>query len=417
MILPLLVFLAGPPVPGSGHLIDAAGLFSRDAVARAEKRIVYLRRAHDTGMALEAVAQQPDLRHLAGAENAAERERALDRWARGKGLAAGARRGVFVLISKSPRDARVVALPDEKAAPADMLARIRDAFLERLGKAPDEALSRGLDRWGEELGPVLDPFNLFSRAGKAEAAARIARLAAEYQGYELIVETALEPEEIERLRGFLNTVERNKAIDRWARERAVAVSILRGRFKGLFMVIGVRRGEKRPRDVRVVGWPDEVEDRVPPSKRWLVQREMEGSLQSNPDRGLDRSIVKFQQVLEQVKEHYNPLPAIPMLVLLGGLTAGWVVLTVARRQLYRGGAVVPPLYPPAVQGSIFGSPAGLWINDQLFAAEAALNPAPVPGSETSPRPSGSLGGETSPRPASKLGGETSPRPPGEAPPQ
>ncbi len=211
----------------------------------------------------------------------------------------------------------------------------------------------------ELSGPVRDAAELFSKGAREKAAARLAALQKEH-GWELVIETAEKQVDSSHLAGVINTFERHRFIDRWAKDRA---GIVLDRRKGLYVII-----TRHPEDVRVVGWPDETDLVFPGHKRERLRSEIRTQLRQNPDGALALGIDHWELLLDGAKLRSNPLETVPLLIVLGVHAAGWVVLSLARRQLYREGEL-PPLYPPAVQGGVLGTPAGLWITDRLFDSE------------------------------------------------
>ena len=215
------------------------------------------------------------------------------------------------------------------------------------------------------VGPVLDYLRLFSPEAVARAKHRIAELETEY-GYQLVIETRKSQKDMSGHRGWFNSSEREREIIKWVRTQADDAGVK----NGLYILITLQ-----PRDVRVVGWPDDAELTFPPYLRQRVREDVRVRLRDNPDGALGAAIDRFAELLLRVKQHSNPLETVPLLAVLGSLAGGWLVLFLVCRRLV--GLTGSALYPPALQGCIFGSPAGMWVNDQLFRAEIPAAPVPV----------------------------------------
>ncbi|MBY0227671.1 MAG: TPM domain-containing protein [Gemmataceae bacterium] len=374
-MLLLCLFLAGPvskttapdPKP-TGPVIDRLFLFGKHATARAAHDLADLKARHKRGLVLETVADDPDLKKAQALKEDA-RERALDAWALKRAKAANVGNGLYVAITGSPRAVRVVGLAGEgeDVFPPERRDALRDDIRSELRENPDKALSVAVKRFGEMLddlkitGPVLDRLRLFTASAIARQAERLKALREEHEGWQLIIETTRKQADMSHLKGWFNGAERERAITAWAREKAQEAGLV----KGLYVVI-----TQEPRDVRVVAWPDNAELTFPPYMRQRLREDMRPGLKTQPSDGaLGAAVDRFEELLRRVKQHGNPLETVPLLAVLGGLVGGWLVLFIVRRR--HGG---PALYPPAMLGGVFGSPAGMWINDQLFDTEA---PPPV----------------------------------------
>jgi hypothetical protein len=213
-------------------------------------------------------------------------------------------------------------------------------------------------------GPVIDHVGLFSPGAVERATKRIAELRQDH-GWDLVVETLEEQVDSRHLSGVFNTFERQRFIDGWARERADATL---GRKKGLFVLF-----TRQPEDVRIVAWPDEADVVFPGYMRERMRTDLKPQMRQNPDGALDLAVAQWEGLLGRVKVRSNPLETVPLLLVLAFLSALCLVLVIARRQMY-GRGERPPLYPPAVQCGVFGTPACLWISDRQLDLERPQAP-------------------------------------------
>ncbi|MFQ3591611.1 MAG: hypothetical protein SNJ82_00260, partial [Gemmataceae bacterium] len=73
-------------------------------------------------------------------------------------------------------------------------------------------------------------------------------------------------------------------------------------------------------------------------------------------------VERFANLLERTREASSPFHIVPYVLLIGVLTALWLGLVLIRQRVVG----TQPLYPPAVQGGVLGTPAASWIYDRLF---------------------------------------------------
>ncbi|MGL4552394.1 MAG: hypothetical protein ACRC33_14540, partial [Gemmataceae bacterium] len=203
---------------------------------------------------------------------------------------------------------------------------------------------------------IRDGAGLFSPAAVREASERIAGLKAKY-GQEIHVETVPSQPSMADIEGILYKGSRDTRLRIWVRERAAAS----GLDKGLFVVVS-----KSPPDVRLAGWPTEAEERFLWSRREEVRSGMRRYLRDSPDRALSEAVDRFAALLEQTRQAPSPFATIGMLTVMGGVVGVWLVLCVVRRRVLGLTAV---MYPPPVQGGLFGTPSASWIYDRLFRGE------------------------------------------------
>jgi hypothetical protein len=122
---------------------DEAGLFTPDAVKKAEHGIAEIRTNYHIDLSVDTVRALPPSDHKwLYFWDRRQRNRFLENWARERARAAGVD-GVFIQICTRPRDVRVVVWPPEsgqKFTEADC-ERVRSFLVRRLQTgSPDEAL-------------------------------------------------------------------------------------------------------------------------------------------------------------------------------------------------------------------------------------------------------------------------------------
>jgi hypothetical protein len=201
--------------------------------------------------------------------------------------------------------------------------------------------------------PILDRLRLFTPEGIARAEHQLAVLR-ELHGYEMRIETLDRQPAPEGLSGFWYWHLRQAQLRMWVHDRARDS----GMEKGLYVVI-----TQRPLDVRVEAWPADTSDKFLVSRRDTIRRGMLEPLKLNyPERALAQGIERFSHLLEQTQEKPSPFNLVPYLILIAVLSGLWIGLCLLSRRLVG----TQPLYPPAVQGGILGTPAASWIYDRLF---------------------------------------------------
>jgi hypothetical protein len=220
---------------------------------------------------------------------------------------------------------------------------------------------------------VLDGAKLFHQP----AIDRVSRLAADIHetfGIQMVIETAkappgLDPEKLRHMRSRAVI----RALRDVAQDRAMELKV-----DGLYVLITTD-----PRHVTVVGWPANREEEWALSnyKREELRKELARNLVGDPDDALVHAVESYRALLGD-RVHRSPLGTFRALAVVGVLLGVWLLLRFARRRA--AGPERPlPIYPPAMLGSLFGVPAGFWIQDRLFQAERPLHPdaltrAPVP---------------------------------------
>jgi hypothetical protein len=205
-------------------------------------------------------------------------------------------------------------------------------------------------------GAIVDPLRLFSPETIEAAEQRILALQEEF-GYELRIETTESQPPARDLTTMWYWHKRQEQLRSWVHDQARAS----GMKQGLYIIIS-----QKPLDVRVEAWPADTRDKFLMSRREEIRRGMLQSLRlAAPNRALNQGVERWAYLLETTREIPSPLKTIPLLIFMGILTAVWLGLCLIRRRL--DGAT--SLYPPAVQGGIFGTPVASWIYDRLFADE------------------------------------------------
>jgi hypothetical protein len=176
-------------------------------------------------------------------------------------------------------------------------------------------------------------------------------------GYEMRIETVDRQPAPEGLSGFWYWHLRQAQLRMWVHDRARDS----GMQKGLYVIIS-----ERPLDVRVEAWPADTQDKFLVSRRDEIRRGMLEALKLGaPTRALNTGVQRFGHLLERTQEKPSPFNLLPYLILIAVLAGAWVGLCLLRRRLVG----TQPLYPPAVQGGILGTPAASWIYDRLFYTE------------------------------------------------
>ena len=209
--------------------------------------------------------------------------------------------------------------------------------------------------------PILDRLNLFPK-GIAEAEHRLALLRERF-GYEMRIETIDRQPAPEGLSGFWYWHLRQAQLRMWVHDHARDS----GMTKGIYVMIS-----QSPLDVRVEAWPADTSDKFLVSRRDTIRRGMLDPLKLNaPERALAQGIERFSHLLERTQENPSPFNLVPYLILIAVLSGLWVGLCLVRRRLVG----TQPLYPPAVQGGILGTPAASWIYDRLFQGDEEKSPA------------------------------------------
>jgi hypothetical protein len=203
------------------------------------------------------------------------------------------------------------------------------------------------DRW------ILDPQKRFPAELVAPMEQELRRLYQKY-GYEMRIETVERLPSPEGLSGFWYWHRRQEQLRSWVLDRARAS----GMNQGIYVVI-----TQTPLDVRVEAWPADSNDKFYTSRRDEIRRGMLQALKvAAPERALKQGIERFEYLLQRTQEIPSPFRLLPYLLLIALLAGLWLGLLLLRRQLIG----TTPLYPPAVQGGILGTPAASWIYDRLF---------------------------------------------------
>jgi hypothetical protein len=252
----------------------------------------------------------------------------------------------------------------------------RDAVMKPLFAAMLTILLGGSTLAGAPSRPaVIDNAKMFSPEVVKRANLLIADIRQEY-GIDLCVET------MEQLPGLdaaklasMRTRARGKLLQDTAQERADEAGV-----DGIFVLVTTN-----PPNVILVGWPvrRELEDKPLEEGGGLsftkrdtrMRRPFAAQLANDPDGALLRLVDHFRMVVkERVAPPPSPLETGPAAILIGVMIGLWIVLmilqrAVARRQAAVAGEPCPPLYQPAMLGSLFGVPAGFWVYDRLFRRE------------------------------------------------
>lgn len=234
-------------------------------------------------------------------------------------------------------------------------------------------LLAGLAPAAEHPPAVIDNEHLFGK----EAIDRVAQVVADLRKdnkVDLCIETMKEapglPSEKHRKMKMKEVL---TALRYAAQDRAEQLGV-----HGLYVMITTD-----PKHATVVGWPADWERREEGSKHKREQLHKALAkmvLTRNPDETLWRAVEQYRASV-RAPARPSPLQTLPAVAVAGGLLGAWLLLRLLRaRSLDR-----RPIYQPAMLGSIFGVPAGFWINDRLFQAErpvaVAVEAAPQPPTE------------------------------------
>jgi hypothetical protein len=218
-------------------------------------------------------------------------------------------------------------------------------------------LFAGLAPAAEHPPAVIDNEHLFGK----EAIDRVAQVVAdlrEVNQIDLCIETMKEapglPTETQRK---MKDRKLHQALRYAAQDRAEQLGV-----HGLYVMITTN-----PKHVTVVGWPADWERHEAGSlyKREQLRKALAKMvLARNPDETLIQAVEQYRARV-RAPARPSPLQTLPAVAVAGGLLGAWLLLRLLRaRSLDR-----RPIYQPAMLGSIFGVPAGFWINDRLFQAE------------------------------------------------
>jgi hypothetical protein len=231
-----------------------------------------------------------------------------------------------------------------------------------------------------DAAPVVDHAELFSPAAVTKAN-RLLKEVADRYGIQLRVETLakLPPKNAESFSGLTHRGERVRFLEKLAEERADEQDV-----DGLFVLVTTE-----PPSVSLVACPLRRYDHfrsleegggLSPTTRTELRKPFVKELQADPNRALLALVDHFRlAVAQRVQVDPAPLPPVPALLLVGGLLAAWLLLSLLRRLLPDPATGRPPdLYRPAVLTSLFGTPAGFWVYDRLFRLERPRTPPPPP---------------------------------------
>jgi hypothetical protein len=231
-------------------------------------------------------------------------------------------------------------------------------------------LAAGVTPAADRPPAVIDNAHLFSQ-GASDRVARIADDLREVNQIDLCIETLKAapglPPEAQRTMKSKNLL---LALRQAAQDRADQLGV-----HGLYVMITTD-----PKHVTVVGWPADVERSEEGSKHKrdeLRKALAKMVLTQDPDATLLRAVEQYKAMV-RAPARPSPLQTLPALAVAGGLLGFWLVLRLVQgRSRDR-----RPVYQPAMLGSIFGVPAGFWINDRLFQAERpAASAAPEAATE------------------------------------
>jgi hypothetical protein len=240
---------------------------------------------------------------------------------------------------------------------------------------------------------VLDNAKLFSQSA-IERVGHIADALRSSWGIDLCIETAKEPPGIKP--GSLKGKKKNEVGERLiraAQDRADELGV-----HGLYALVALD-----PPSATVVGWPADLERGWATSdhKRRQLRKALErlrlpAELRDGSPGHDDEARQRRGEALVRAVEEYrksvgdphqpSPMGMVPALAVSGSLLAAWAFLMLARTRRWGAGRALP-IYQPAMQGSLFGVPAGYWVHDRLFYAERPAFPAPPePAPEAPPAP-------------------------------
>jgi hypothetical protein len=219
---------------------------------------------------------------------------------------------------------------------------------------------------------VRDGAGLFNPATIDKARRRIDAVRSK-RGIDLVIETVSELPDLssDDLRKMRNRQSRDR-LRKIAQDHADAAGC-----NGLFVLI-----VSDPRHVTVVGWPGQRELDISSVKRENLRKYLARELPTDPNRALLGACDHFEEIGRSLQARPpTPFPLLAALVLIGSLVGVWILLRFVRsRVIYP----APPIYQPAMLGSLFGVPSGYWIYDRLFHAEHPLTPPPSQHPEPTP---------------------------------
>jgi hypothetical protein len=149
----------------------------------------------------------------------------------------------------------------------------------------------------------------------------------------------------------------------WLNKKLARTNADEANVNGLYILIA-----RKPRwTVAVSTWPAwrDQEPYTSEPERTFLWRQLESQLPKDPDQALRDVLAGYRERLRNIRAlDPAPLETVPALLILGVLSGFWLVLTFLRNRR----ADLAPLYPSAVQGSLFGLPAAYWIYDRLYEA-------------------------------------------------
>lgn len=222
---------------------------------------------------------------------------------------------------------------------------------------------------------VHDEAKLFGPKAIDAANREIADIRQQYHR-SVVVETvpALDLPEKKGWRFSLSAKQFYQKLDEEARARAEALGA-----NGIFILISMS-----PKAVAVIAWPPVHERVCDSADRHKLRKLVERQLQSgDPDKALLAVVGEARTVLRDNLADKVPTETPDASLLLGlaaVLLVFWLIVWVIRRRMEAAPAQ-PPELVPAVLGSMFGTPAGVWIYDRLFLTYRPPPPAAVPDPE------------------------------------
>jgi len=406
--LALLALFAQPVLADSSAIKDEAGFFKPETIKQADKLINKIRERHGVRVVVETVAEIPGLEDPKQKEKLTtlEKEAQMRADARTAAIKAETKKGgkdakqsrlLYILITRKPEDVAVVSSPRSEAKKsepgwASIANGLAKDLRKDLPKEPDKVLLATLERqarWLRTLSAIKDSAGFFKVDTIEEAGKPIDQIYDRF-GFHIIIETV---EEVSEVAG-LKKKQRAAAIKKEARNRADAqYSELKAEAKKrgedtehsrLLYVLITRKPDNY---VEVVGWPSDFEAEMYGPAWWstrdVLADELRRGLLKDPDRALLAALGRYRTWIVTRQRPSSPLNTVTALLLVAGLVGAWVVLALLRRRLTASGRLLPT-YQPAMLGSLFGVPAGYWVNDRLFQAERpAVLTLPV---EPPPRP-------------------------------